>query len=1322
MQHKTKKIWLIALLSLLIAALFAASFTYARYYKETGVTGGKYDDTIEFVGANKYIVYTPEELVAAIENGYSYIEIAEDVEDPFIITDGVTDVSANLVLDINGHNLVRNSRNPLIDVQENVSVVIVYDSKASGSFYNPVGSMLQASGGTLTIATGNFTSGPKAEDYVKDDRRTDKGVSYSLEKYTVYYRDGYTPGATSPNRSAEYIDTGVEADLPKIVPVAIDSEAEDRYGNIYFENGIGSNDYIKDDTFLIYTEETVETPEDATVNVDFSPLCDVASCDFYYYYEKSTEGSGEDKTTTYAVIYGYHDVMAGAKKQITKTGFNTSGSINNNSAEAVIWPYATVRMTQGEAFIRGGSYTNRFGTAYSYGIYARGGSLSVQGENTSFTSVADGVCIRCTTEGGSAPSLHIENGSFTSYNGDTVQVNGGTMTVESGTFTKDATAALSDSTNNGSAISISGGKLSINGSGAENGKSVSFNINGSHVNGVKMEKTENDQTDIIKNAAFSFNHGHGGNSVAAIQVIGGKLEVSSSTFNFNQDHSGQSSANNGIYVQGGSVTATGCTFSLSPNGSVTRSAAIASVGGSVTATGSEFSVKGNSNYGVYSSGGTITATDCTITMTGTGSGLNDNFGIYSTLQEGSKGGTATANGCTITIDGTYSAGVLSMGGTLNVGASDTKATSITVKFTGNSLSSAGVSSEGGEINLTGNTTITSDGLGITARGEINVDSGTTTVDTKRGTGIYVQNGTLTVADVATVEVDSKIDDDCSWVVPPEHEGEPLNTNKYNGVFINGGSLKAEGTLNVEFVGVANDAFGSGENVGFTVNTAYRDFKIKSYAVRVEAASDSKTQVTIASGSITNLVGGGVYVGGGTVTLGDSKNNSGPTVTTTGTDVEETARNPFNYGGNWQYRLPIKGGPAVKVAGGESTTIYGGSYSSDQGDGIVTTGGSCTIHGGTFYGNDSYGMQAGPGASYSFKVYGGTVTVNSGTFGSSNANGGGAFVAGSTQETAEAQINGGSFLSGGQAAFSVLDNAEVTFGENDAANVVVTGLKAGLVLEGYKGIGSPEITINGGTFKSTDTNLDESSAIWAGNPDFTLTIKGGTFTGTGKDGIFIARRTWENNNRGENTPFSGTLKITGGNFTGNTHGLNFDRAITTGGTVEISGDTTKITGTNGSGLHLAGALYATHAVVISGGTFSGNYGGYYGKDGGGGNNDNNTYSDHVNDGLLITGGTFTGRSYGFFFNDNPWSQWQEDTWWQPQTEAFNNVAIVGGTFSSFGANDGGITVGDVFTMHVSNDEGRRYFGVSGSYDGSVGGGSGDPVNTLTIEITFITREY
>ena len=1097
MQHKTKKIWLIALLSLLIAALFAASFTYARYYKETGVTGGKYDDTIEFVGANKYIVYTPEELVAAIENGYSYIEIADGAEEPFVITDGVTDVTANLVLDINGHSLVRNSRNPLIDVQENVSVVIVYDSKASGSFYNPVGSLLQASGGTLTIATGNFTSGPKAEDLyaVAGDRVSDMENT----TYRYFEREGMGDGEIRNRSGEKYTEvTENKPAMPKLT------------GNVFLDT-IGTEFKAKypelggEDTFLIYTEETVETPEDATV-VDFSPLCDVASCDFYYYYEKSTEGSGEDKTTTYAVIYGYYDVMAGAKKQITKTGFNTSGSINNNSAEAVIWPYATVRMTQGEAFIRGGSYINRFGKAYSYGIYARGGSLSVQGENTSFTSVADGVCIRCTTEGGSAPSLHIENGSFTSYNGDTVQVNGGTMTVESGTFTKDATAALSDSTNNGSAISISGGKLSINGSGAENGKSVSFKINGSHVNGVKMEKTENDQTDIIKNAAFSFNHRHGGNSVAAIQVIGGKLEVSSSTFNFNQDHSGQSSANNGIYVQGGSVTATGCTFSLSPNGSVTGSAAIASVGGSVTATGSEFSVKGNSNYGVYSSGGTITATDCTITMTGTGSGSNDNFGIYSTLQEGSKGGTATANGCTIIINGTYSAGVLAVTDGQAMSADEYAVTvadsAIVVNFYENTLSSSGISTEGGNIQLNGGVSVNSQGLGITARtGSINIASGTASVTTLRGTGVYVNNGTLTVNEVATLSVQSTMTEN-SWVNPPGVSGNVVT--HYDGIVVEGGSLVSNGTLNVEFTGVANT----------TTDYDYTNFETRSYAVRVEGGKG--TSVLINKGTITNDKGGGLYVNSSDSWSIGEQNIKDLTfegisaqdatkvelkavdISTTGTGTVSTK----NIQSNWNYNLYTEGGPAVKVNQGV-LRIAGGTYTAKSGDGIRVQGGVAFVEGGYFVGRDYTGNSdaylPGAGASYAFKVFGGHAKVTGGVFGRISENettgqGNGAFVMGGTAYITKADIQ-----AGGTTAFSVWTNANVTFnGTNE--DIQVIGDSTGLAIETGGTNPALSVTINGGTFKGTDKSNTNTNGIWYGNSNAQLTITNGYFEGARRSGL------------------------------------------------------------------------------------------------------------------------------------------------------------------------------------------------------------------------------
>ena len=159
MKAKIYKIWLFALVGALALSLFGAAITYGRYGSNPSISEDSlYGDIIDFIGAEKYVVRTPEELTAAIENGYSYIEIAEDAEQPFEVTTGVTDVEANLVIDINGNDVIRNSRNPLLNVQENVSVVIVFDSESNtateGSFYNPVGSSLQVAGGTLTIAAG----------------------------------------------------------------------------------------------------------------------------------------------------------------------------------------------------------------------------------------------------------------------------------------------------------------------------------------------------------------------------------------------------------------------------------------------------------------------------------------------------------------------------------------------------------------------------------------------------------------------------------------------------------------------------------------------------------------------------------------------------------------------------------------------------------------------------------------------------------------------------------------------------------------------------------------------------------------------------------------------------------------------------------------------------------------------------------------------------------------------------------------------------------------------------------------------------------------
>ena len=144
MTKKVQKILLIIFLTALIVSLMAASFlyasTYGRYSGGALSDDSTYDDTIEFIGTERYVVRTPEELNDAIENGYSYIQIADDAEQPFVITTDVQDVSTNLVLDLNGTVVVRNSRNPMLNVSQGVSVVLVYDSSnaQSGAFYNPV--------------------------------------------------------------------------------------------------------------------------------------------------------------------------------------------------------------------------------------------------------------------------------------------------------------------------------------------------------------------------------------------------------------------------------------------------------------------------------------------------------------------------------------------------------------------------------------------------------------------------------------------------------------------------------------------------------------------------------------------------------------------------------------------------------------------------------------------------------------------------------------------------------------------------------------------------------------------------------------------------------------------------------------------------------------------------------------------------------------------------------------------------------------------------------------------------------------------------------
>lgn len=1273
MTKKVQKILLIIFLSALIIALMAASFlyasTYGRYSGGTLSDNSTYDDTIEFIGTERYIVRTPEELNDAIENGYSYIQIADDAEQPFVITTDVQDVSTNLVLDLNGTVVVRNSRNPMLNVSQGVSVVLVYDSSEehAGAFYNPVGSALQVSGGTMTIGSGNYESGPRTNEYA--DATAAGTLSPQTDDIVLFSRGGVTSPATVDRVNGTTFSPVTIAENTSYVPVTT--------GNYYYQSEADSGySFLTEDTFLIYTLEEGEIAgEDSsfgkgTLLVDDRKLtvpCNVASCDFYYYY--ATGDKAEDGTDIYAVVYGYWDV-----KELAEQGSSLESA-------GLQWPYAAIRMTAGEGFVRGGNFVNQFDVANTYGILTEEnskdgatGSLVVsetgRAGTTNFTARGEAVCIGC-WEG----DVAISGGNFSSELGNTIVMSGGTLNITAGNFNKNAAAGAKDG--NGAAISMQDGALTIAGTQTDT-KSVQFTVTGSYVNGIEAQGG----TITAQNASFLFNGTSAGN-------------------------------NTGVASEGGQVKLTSCTFTM----------------------------PGSNNRGVNASGGSTSISGGELNV-GNIDTNESNFGIEA------AGGTVVCNNATIKVYGGSSAGIHTSGTSPLLNITGTFNCTVTQE-TGATLSSAAIMATSGRVTFeTDSGTITSNGVGIVVRGgTLAQNSGALTVNTQRGTGIYIANGNFTQAAESKLTVNSEIDG-IYWGSFIAGNTVTEQTQTTNGIYITGGSLIANGTLNVTHTGKDNAEYNADDNADYSgTDYAFLRQQITSYAVRVQGTTS--TFVTINAGKITNSIGGGVYVSGGTVTLGS------PTVTTTGQSVFS---DPQFVNKAWAYSQSQTGGHAVEVSGG-NLTVNDGSYTAAHGNGILVrnTGDSqnkVTINNGTFIGNTvttSGSGTVGPGVSYGLNIMGKnlTVIINDGNFGEKDntdrVNSAASFYGIPVTEDAarpQVEIHGGTFEGYDADVISVFRFVDVTFDgavsvSNKAGNRAALSVQDDLLYTTDKERGS-EIKISAGTFEGTEygvwysCGMDiftlEGSAEIKGGPTGlqvadsivgvaanSINISGGTVTGT-TNGIYYDYRGGSVN-----------INISGGTIgesTSTQYGIYINKALTVENALKIS-DKAAISGSTAAVCFHA-ALNAVHAAVISGGTFEGGrYGAFYGDDG-----------ENANDGLLIEGGTFRGTgtgSYGFYFNDNPWS-----------TGPYNNVAIIGGTFSgtvrSIGTSDehdgiSGIAIGDVLTEHVGNnsrygvaynDDGTRKT-VEDRWrtfyiDGSVGAGTtaSGRINLMPDEVTLTTE--
>ena len=187
MTNNRRSLLISLFLGLILLTMISFLFTQGRFSEETGSEDGIFGSDLEYIVSNGVLVKSVEELISAIENGYSNVKIDDGVENPLVITSGITDVGTDLILDLNGHELQRNNREPMLNITEGIRMTIIDSSKSQkGSFYNPVGSVLRVSGGTLTVQAGLYESGPRDNEYAKragDRYESDSGGSISLTEY-----------------------------------------------------------------------------------------------------------------------------------------------------------------------------------------------------------------------------------------------------------------------------------------------------------------------------------------------------------------------------------------------------------------------------------------------------------------------------------------------------------------------------------------------------------------------------------------------------------------------------------------------------------------------------------------------------------------------------------------------------------------------------------------------------------------------------------------------------------------------------------------------------------------------------------------------------------------------------------------------------------------------------------------------------------------------------------------------------------------------------------------------------------------------------------
>lgn len=1057
MSKTAKNVFMFIIAAMLVFCV-AVLPSNAKYVHESNAPYGD-KNAIDFTLYNQYEVKTQDELFAAINSGYDYIQISKEVENPLIVTQKeAADLESDLILDLNGIEIQRNGPEPILNVKAGIKLTIIDTSdEQTGGLYNPVGSVFNIEGGTLSVATGTFECGPRYSEYYSYNSEVLDNSENSTTKRTLvedkaqlvkYYGQG------------ENVSESLYAPIIKSYPTKT-GDIEYTHGNLYFDKKIdtsvssGSQITISADTYCYYhtNEKAMSAVTDpATANWRYSYYVTQNKYEYVGADLSSVENSENFNKEDYVLItvYGYEKTIASACDISSQKDY-----------------YAAIQMQNGYLEVQRGEFHSYFGVDKTACINAQGGMISVANGNFSsripnaeFTATATSnkVTVKeddekayeesyfnvfnwqsessyaksgesyCILNGGTA-KVTIGKGEFYASNNNVICMLGGTLKIGGGNFTKKLTVDPITQTEEADKKNVKYTALYME-DGSLNVSNVTVNVHGDYTAGVCMKNMEHSteanltvsnsqfniegdwsygiynriheetmethpESFVVTDTSINMSSGDENKGITGIYSEGGMLQISSTRNDFIKISADNST---GIYVNGGEVRSSGYSYKLTGD----NSAGIYSLGGTVEVVGGNIDLESiKTCYGVYVNTDSSQSSNH-ITL------VNAHINVgYDNATTTSKSGTVAA--CVGVCFAANNKGV----NKLQITDSDILCYEVGIAMRGGTIEFVDVDGEINEIKTQKASAIAMLGGALVFNGDYQI----------------VSNNTVSSSSKNSYEI----------TLPFENDGSPVvSYRNTDGIYVENGNITANGKITLDHNGL--------QNATDIENYNYSSLKVTSYAVRVVGGS-----VNLQKADITALSGGGIYCSKESdaqeskIIMGSENSELGDiSVKTMGVLMGDTYNSVVDYASEgWQSKKSITGGHAIELNGG-NITVYNGTFEAQFGNGVAANGsGTINIYGGNFYGwMSTLSGKSGPAAYYGLKVIGGaTVNIYGGTFDGGN---GGAFVTGIDEFTYNSKLNYTINSSGGKYAnvfvykgtfgsentvdaFNVYDYANVVFG-------------------------------------------------------------------------------------------------------------------------------------------------------------------------------------------------------------------------------------------------------------------------------------------------------